>query len=77
MPVQIRQLATAAADFEAEFAKLRHWSEEADHAIEELSGAADEREALLVLVGAGGLADEAELCARVAAGEDGLDAGGR
>src|ERR1700740_3372312 len=35
MPVQIRQLDTAAADFEAEFAKLRHWSEEADHAIEE------------------------------------------
>ena len=35
MPVQIRHLATAAADFEAEFAKLRHWSEEADQAIEE------------------------------------------
>jgi len=34
MPVQIRQLDTAAADFEAEFAKLRHWSEEADDAIE-------------------------------------------
>jgi histidinol dehydrogenase len=34
MPVQIRQLDTAASDFEAEFAKLRHWSEEADHAIE-------------------------------------------
>ena len=35
MTVQIRQLDTAAADFEAEFAQLRHWSEEADHAIEE------------------------------------------
>ena len=35
MPVQIRQLDTSASDFEAEFAKLRHWSEEADHAIEE------------------------------------------
>jgi len=35
MPVQIRQLDTSAADFEAEFAKLHHWSEEADHAIEE------------------------------------------
>ena len=35
MSVQIRHLATAAADFELEFAKLRHWSEEADHAIEE------------------------------------------
>ena len=35
MSVQIRQLDTAAADFEAEFAKLRHWSEEADQAIEE------------------------------------------
>jgi histidinol dehydrogenase len=35
MPVQIRQLATSASDFEAEFAKLRHWSAEADHAIEE------------------------------------------
>jgi len=35
MPVQIRQLDTSAADFEAEFAKLRHWSEEADTAIEE------------------------------------------
>ena len=34
MPVQIRQLDTAAADFEAGFAKLRHWSDEADHAIE-------------------------------------------
>jgi histidinol dehydrogenase len=34
MSVQIRQLDTAAADFEADFAKLRHWSEEADHAIE-------------------------------------------
>ena len=35
MPVQIRQLDTSASDFEAEFAKLRHWSEAADHAIEE------------------------------------------
>ena len=35
MPVQIRQLDTSAAGFEAEFAKLRHWSEEADQAIEE------------------------------------------
>ena len=35
MPVQIRQLDTAAADFEAEFAKLRHWSAEADLAIED------------------------------------------
>ena len=34
MPVQLRQLDTSARDFEAEFAKLRHWSEEADHAIE-------------------------------------------
>ena len=35
MPSSIRQLDTSASDFEAEFAKLRHWSEEADHAIEE------------------------------------------
>ncbi|HEX7637273.1 MAG TPA: histidinol dehydrogenase [Burkholderiaceae bacterium] len=35
MTVQIRQLATSAADFEARFAELRHWSEAADHAIEE------------------------------------------
>ena len=34
MTVQIRQLDTAAADFEAGLAKLRHWSDEADHAIE-------------------------------------------
>src|SRR5579862_5989456 len=34
MPVQIRQLATSASDFEAEFAKLRHWSAETDLAIE-------------------------------------------
>jgi histidinol dehydrogenase len=34
MTVQIRHLDTAAADFEAEFAKLRHWSAETDHAIE-------------------------------------------
>jgi len=35
MPVQIRQLDTAAADFEAEFARLRHWSADADLAIED------------------------------------------
>ena len=35
MSVQIRQLDTSASGFEAEFARLRHWSEEADHAIEE------------------------------------------
>jgi len=35
MPVQIRQLDTSASDFEAEFAKLRHWSAETDLAIEE------------------------------------------
>ena len=35
MPVQIRQLDTASADFEAEFATLRHWSEDTDQAIEE------------------------------------------
>jgi histidinol dehydrogenase len=35
MPVQIRQLDTAASDFEAEFAKLRHWSAETDLAIED------------------------------------------
>jgi histidinol dehydrogenase len=35
MPVQIRQLDTAASDFEAGFAKLRHWSAEADLAIED------------------------------------------
>ncbi|MBC7663787.1 MAG: histidinol dehydrogenase [Caulobacter sp.] len=34
MSVQLRQLDTSASDFEAEFAKLRHWSEEANHAIE-------------------------------------------
>jgi histidinol dehydrogenase len=34
MSVQLRQLDTSASDFEAEFAKLRHWSAEADHAIE-------------------------------------------
>jgi len=34
MPVRIRQLDTSASDFEAEFAKLRHWSAEADLAIE-------------------------------------------
>jgi histidinol dehydrogenase len=35
MPVRIRQLATAAPDFEAEFARLRHWSADADLAIED------------------------------------------
>src|SRR5436305_9292730 len=35
MPVQLRQLDTSDSNFEVEFAKLRHWSEEADHAIEE------------------------------------------
>lgn len=35
MTVNIRQLATAAADFEAEFQRLLHWSAETDHAIEE------------------------------------------
>ena len=35
MTVQIRHLDTAAADFETEFAKLRHWSAEADLAIED------------------------------------------
>jgi histidinol dehydrogenase len=35
MSVNIRQLTTAAADFEAEFQRVLHWSEETDHAIEE------------------------------------------
>src|SRR4051812_33392561 len=35
MTVQIRQLDTTSPGFEREFATLRHWSEEADHAIEE------------------------------------------
>ena len=35
MSVQIRQLDTSASDFEAEFAKLRHWSADADLAIED------------------------------------------
>src|SRR6516225_8294556 len=35
MPVQIRQLHTTAPDFEAEFARLRHWSAETDEAIEQ------------------------------------------
>jgi len=30
----IRQLSTAAADFQAEFDRLRHWSAETDAAIE-------------------------------------------
>lgn len=34
MTVAIRQLATAAADFEAEFARVLHWSAETDAAIE-------------------------------------------
>jgi histidinol dehydrogenase len=34
-PIQIRQLATAAADFEAEFQRVLHWSAETDGAIEE------------------------------------------
>ena len=33
--VHIRQLSTAAADFEVEFARLRHWSAETDDAIEQ------------------------------------------
>ena len=33
--VNIRQLSTAAADFEAEFERLRHWSAETDDAIEQ------------------------------------------
>ena len=35
MTVQIRQLATTAADFEAEFARVLHWSAETDAAIEQ------------------------------------------
>ena len=35
MTVNIRQLATTAADFEAEFQRVLHWSAETDHAIEE------------------------------------------
>jgi len=35
MSVNLRQLATSASDFEAEFARVLHWSEETDHAIEE------------------------------------------
>jgi len=35
MSVNIRRLATGAADFEAEFQRVLHWSEETDHAIEE------------------------------------------
>ena len=35
MTVQIRQLATHTADFEAEFQRVLHWSEETDHAIEQ------------------------------------------
>ena len=35
MTVDMRQLATTAADFEAEFQRVLHWSAETDHAIEE------------------------------------------
>jgi len=35
MTVNIRQLSTAAADFDTEFQRLQHWSAETDHAIEE------------------------------------------
>jgi histidinol dehydrogenase len=35
MTVNIRQLTTTAADFEAEFQRVLHWSAETDHAIEE------------------------------------------
>ncbi|MBL0728201.1 histidinol dehydrogenase [Piscinibacter sp. HJYY11] len=35
MSVNVRQLATTAADFEAEFQRVLHWSAETDHAIEE------------------------------------------
>ena len=35
MTVNIRQLSTAAADFEPEFQRVLHWSAETDHAIEE------------------------------------------
>ncbi|WKB54783.1 histidinol dehydrogenase [Eleftheria terrae] len=35
MKVQIRQLATTAPDFEAEFHRALHWSAETDHAIEQ------------------------------------------
>jgi len=35
MTVNIRQLATTAPDFEAEFQRVLHWSAETDHAIEE------------------------------------------
>ncbi|MEF7614961.1 histidinol dehydrogenase [Aquincola sp. MAHUQ-54] len=34
MTLALRQLATAAADFEAEFQRVLHWSAETDHAIE-------------------------------------------
>jgi histidinol dehydrogenase len=34
-PVAVRHLATTAADFEAEFQRVLHWSAETDHAIEE------------------------------------------
>jgi histidinol dehydrogenase len=35
MSVNVRQLDTTAADFEAEFQRVLHWSDETDHAIEE------------------------------------------
>ena len=37
--VNIRQLATTAPDFEAEFQRVLHWSAETDDAIEERVGA--------------------------------------
>lgn len=33
--LNLRQLATTAADFESEFARLRHWSADTDAAIEQ------------------------------------------
>jgi histidinol dehydrogenase len=65
MPVQIRQLATSADDFEARFAELRHWSEDADQAIEERVAA------ILADVRARGDAAVLECTARF----DGLQAG--
>ncbi len=65
MPVQIRQLDTSASDFEAEFAKLRHWSADADLAIE------DRVEAILADVKTNGDAAVLEYTTRF----DGLVAG--
>ena len=42
--------------------------------LEQLAGLADERDALLVLVKAGSLADEHQVCARIARAEDDLRA---